>query len=85
MKSLKWTQNDEKLANSFGFSLRPWRYVEEDGCWTIVRHGEQFPNNEEVTVFVMQRAFFRDGCENHAQWAACNKAALMASSVNETT
>lgn len=85
MKLAKWTPNDGKHAEDMGWQMRPWRYEESDGCWTI-RHtaGGPFKNHYDAVIFVLQRAFFRDGCESELQWRICHKAAVLAMGAEPT-
>lgn len=80
---LEWTQNDMTRAGGMGWQLRPWRYVEEDGCWTIVvTKPSPLKNSDEAVAFVLRIGACRDFCENERQWETCNKAAQLAMGAN---
>lgn len=75
---LKWTRKDAAQARAFGWELRPWRYEETDGCWTIRRtEPTPFLSDDHAIAFVIRQGFFRDGCETKEEWLLCQKAALL--------
>lgn len=81
MKTLEWTwtENDSIAAGEMGWMLRPWRYVEEDGCWTIRRTTEsQLATESEAVQLVLRLGASRDFCESEKVWKACHKAAQLA-------
>ena len=83
VKHLKWTQTDSIRAGEQGWTLRPWRYVEEDGCWTIRRTGQSpISTEDEAVQLVLRQGACRDFCESEQIWQTCHKAAQMAMGAN---
>lgn len=74
-----WTEKDRLNALKIGFALRPFRYIAEDGCWTIVRPSQSKIESREAAIsLVLRLGACRDLCKNESQFQTCQKAAKLA-------
>lgn len=74
-----WNQKKDKAARAMGWYLRPYRYEEVDGCWTIrATNGSVLKTDNDAVAFVLRHGMTRDFCTTGEMWETCNAAAKLA-------